>query len=169
MTTQNMALIISIFSFLVAALSLGWNIYRDVILKARVDVSFAIVMIIHESLPDRPQYLNLKVTNFGPGVVTISTICAREAQFWRRLLKKVKFAIITDDYTNPMSTKLPAKLDVGDKAEILLPYNKECFLNSQFTDVGVSDYYGRIHWAPRKQLKEAYNTWHKDFLNKEAV
>jgi len=161
--TQDTALIVSIFSVLIASLSLGWNIYRDIILKAKVDVSFAIVTMIHETLPHRPQYLNLKVTNFGPGVVTVSTICVREVSLWKRIRKKIQYAIITPDYTNPLSTRLPAKLEVGDKAEILLPYDKDCFLSSSFTDVGVNDYYGRTHWAPREHLKKAYATWRKNF------
>jgi len=163
---EYIALIISIVSVLVASISLGWNIYRDVILKAKVDVTFAVVSVIHQSLPDRPQYLNLKATNFGPGPVTMSTICVREASVWRRAIRKVRFAIITPDYTNPMSAKLPAKIEVGDKIELLLPYDKDCFFKLPFTHVGISDYYGRIHWAPRKQFKEARATWIKDFLVK---
>ncbi len=163
MPIEYIALTVSIFSVLVASLSLGWNIYRDVILKAKVDVSFAVVTIIHDSLPNRPRYLNLKVTNFGPGPVTISTICAKEAQLWRRLLKKQKGAIVTPDYSNPLSAKLPAKIEVGDKIDLLLPYDKDCLLQSHFTHVGVFDYYGRLHCAPKSDLKKAYSTWQKDF------
>lgn len=163
MKVEYIALIISIFSVLVASLSLGWNIFRDVILKAKVDVTFAVVFIIHQSLPGRPQYLNIKATNFGPGPITISTICVREAPLWRRILRKVRFAIVTADYANSMSAKLPAKIDVGDKIELLLPYDNDCFLKSPFTDVGVSDYYGRIHWVSRKEFKRARATWIKDF------
>jgi hypothetical protein len=70
MPVEYIALLISIFSVLVAAFSLGWNIYRDIILKAKVDVSFAVVTIIHDTMPERPQFLNIKATNFGPGPVT---------------------------------------------------------------------------------------------------
>ena len=166
MTTEQLALFISLISVLIASTSLGWNIYRDVVLKAKVDVFFAIVTIFHESLPHRPQYLNLKVTNFGPGVVNISMICAKESEWWRRLLRKTRHAVINADYINPMSSKLPAKIDMGDKIELLLPYDGDCFLQSHFTHIGVSDYYGRVHWAPKQQLKKAYKSWQKDFENK---
>ncbi len=36
------AIFISVFSILIAAFSLGWNIYRDVILKPKVKVAFGI-------------------------------------------------------------------------------------------------------------------------------
>ena len=163
MPTEYVALAVSIFSILIAALSLGWNIYRDIILKARVAVFFSVVTVIHDSMPESPQYLNFSVTNFGPGSVTISSILVKEAQFWRRFLRNVKHAIITPDYTNPMSARIPAKIEVGDKIDLLLPYDKDCFLRSHFTHVGVSDYFGRIHWAPKSDLKKAYSTWKKDF------
>jgi hypothetical protein len=149
---------------LIACLSLGWNIYRDVVLKAKVDVSFAIVTLIHPSSPTKPQYLNLKVVNFGPGPVTVSMICAKNTSLWMRLRKRTKRAVITADYTNPLSAKLPAKIEVGDKIELLLPYDKDCFLRHPFTHVGVNDYYGRRHWAPKGELKKAYETWKKDFF-----
>jgi hypothetical protein len=107
--------------------------------------------------------LNLTATNYGPGIVKTGNICVRQAPLWRRILRKVKFAIINPDYTNPMSTRLPAKIEVGDRIEVFLPYDEKCFLNSPFTDIGLSDYYGRVHWAPRRDLKKAYATWRKDF------
>lgn len=163
MGIEYIAIAISIASVVLASLSLGWNIYRDLILKARVDVSFGVATLIHESLPGKPQYLNIRVTNFGPGPVTISTIHVREAQVWRRFLRKVKNAIVMPDYTNAMSARLPAKIDVGDKIELLLPYDKDSFLSEHFTHIGVYDYYGRGHWAPKSDLKKAYLAWKKDF------
>ena len=164
MPVEYIALVVSIFSVLFAALSLGWNIYRDIILKARVDVSFSIVEIIHVSIPERPSYLNIKVTNFGPGPVSINMICVKEAQLWRRIMRKTKFGVITQDYTNAMSSKLPAKIEVGDKIELFLSYDRNCFLRgSHFTHIGVNDYYGRVHWAPKRDLTKAYSGWKKDF------
>jgi len=160
---EHIAILISIISVLIASISLGWNIYRDVVLKAKVVVTFNVVHIIHETLPNKPQYLSLTATNFGPGPVNMSMICAKEAQLWRRLLRKTRHAVITPDYTNPMSAKLPHKVEVGDKIDLLLPYDKDCFLGSVFTHVGISDYFGRIHWAPWKQLKGAYKKWGEDF------
>jgi hypothetical protein len=163
MSTAEFALLVSIFSVVIASLSLGWNIYRDVVLKARVDVSFAVVTLIDQSRRDRPQYLNIKATNFGPGVVTLSTIVVKDSRLWTRLMRQPRYAIITPDYTNPLSAKLPAKLEAGDKIELLLPYDKEAFLKERFNRVGLSDYFGRIHWARIREFKRARETWHKDF------
>lgn len=163
MSTGEFALIVSIVSAAIASLSLGWNIYRDVILKGRVDVSFAVVTLIDQNRRDRPQYLNIKATNFGPGSVTLSTIVVKDTRLWTRLMRRPRYAIITLDYTNPLSAKLPAKVEVGDKIELFLPYDKEAFLKERFTRVGVSDYFGRIHWARAGDFKSALETWRKDF------
>jgi hypothetical protein len=160
MFTDQIALVVSFFSVIVASLALGWNIYRDIILKPKVEVTFDAVTLYSKSWPHQPQYLNLKAINFGPGVVNVNNVRARNAPLWRRVLRKeVRNAIIFPDYTNQMSARLPAKI------EVLLPYDKECFLNSKFTDVGFNDYYGRTHWAPRRQLKKVYAKWRKDFQN----
>ncbi|MBN2654975.1 MAG: hypothetical protein JXR79_07705 [Nitrospirae bacterium] len=165
MPVEYIALLISIFSVLVAAFSLGWNIYRDIILKAKVKVSFAVITIIHETMPDRPQFLNIKATNFGPGPVTINMICLKESNAWRRLFRKTKYGIITSDCTDPLSSKLPAKIEVGDKIDLFLPYNKDSFLSLHFNHVGINDCFGRDHWAPRRDFKKAYAEWSKDFQN----
>lgn len=163
MAKDQVALLISFGSLLIASLSLGWNIFRDVILKAKVLVSCSIVFIIHESMPERPEYVRIEATNFGPGPVNVSTLCVKQAPLWRRLLRKTKWAVITHDWTNPMSAKLPVKIEVGDQIKLLLPYDKNCFLKEPFTHVGISDYYGRIHWAPTYQLRKARKDWRKKF------
>lgn len=163
MATDQLALIVSIASALIASLALGWNIYRDVVLKPKVVISFSIVVIVHESLPERPQYMNITGSNFGPGALTLSSIVAREATLWRRLLRKVRYAFITPDYTNPMSERLPKKLEPGDKVNLLLPFDRECLLSHNFTHVGLTDYYGRSHWAPRNDMKKAQAEWAKEY------
>jgi len=46
MDTAQAAILISICSAIVAAFSLGWNVYRDVVLKAKVMVTFAVKNIV---------------------------------------------------------------------------------------------------------------------------
>jgi hypothetical protein len=163
MAPDQLALIVSIVSVVIASLALGWNVYRDVILKPKVVVSVAVVAVIHETLPHRPQYLNITATNFGPGVVTLSSIHVKNSTLWRRILRKVQYAYITPDYTNPMSGRLPAKLETGDKVELLLPYDANCLLGREFTHVGLTDFYSRTHWTSRRAMKQVCATWKEDF------
>ncbi len=163
MSIAELALIVSIVSAAIASLSLGWNIYRDIVLKARVDVSFAVVTLVDQARADRPRFLNIRATNLGPGVVTISSIVVKDHPIWRRFRRPRSYAMITPDYRNPLSAKLPAKMEVGDKIDLLLPYDADAFLREPFTHVGLSDYYGRFHWAPTRDCKNASEAWKKDF------
>ena len=126
---------ISLFALLVSAISLGWNIYRDVILKARVKVRFSLSSI-HSNAFEKPlDFLVLTAINFGPGRVTLNMITLMEAPLWRRLFRCPKMAVMIYDYKNPLSAKLPAKIEVGDKAELLIRWEKDCFLGKP-TDSG---------------------------------
>jgi hypothetical protein len=49
--TAQWALLISLMSAAIAGCSLGWNIYRDVVLKARVRVTVQVMNIIQEGAP----------------------------------------------------------------------------------------------------------------------
>ena len=163
MAHDQIALIVSIGSAAVASMALGWNIYRDIVLKAKVVVSFSVIFILHEALPERPQYLDITATNFGPGAVSLSTIVAANRPLWRRLLRKVRYAMVNPDYSNPLSGRLPTKIETGDKIVLLLPYDDQCLLGHKFTHVGLTDFFGRTHWAPASDLKKARANWLKDF------
>lgn len=151
-----------------AAVALGWNIYRDVILKAKVKVSFNIVGIYHETLPQIPQYINISVTNFGPGRIKIMSIHAMNAPWRKRLLQTKQYGVIISDNANPLSGKLPSWIDEGDKLDLLLPYDKDSFLQEDHTHVGVYDYYERSHWAPKEDVLKAQQQWKKDFKKPEV-
>lgn len=163
MTESQIAILISALSAGIASFALGWNIYRDVVLKAKVRVSTTVVTIIHDSMPERPDFISVKATNYGPGIVHILMIEAKTSPLWRRLLRKTKHAVIMYDYTNPLSAKLPKKLEVGETADLLLPYTKESWPKEPFTHIGVSDSFGRVHWAPRKQLRKVREQWQEKF------
>jgi hypothetical protein len=159
------AIAISFVSLLFAGLSLGWNIYRDVILKPKMKVRFQISTIVTAGGPaiPRPSFLNITAVNHGPGRVTCNMIHVRTAPLWRRLLRKIKHGVIIGDWTNPLSGKLPATLEVGQTLNLFLPYDKECFLASEVTHVAITDSFGRSHWAPRRDLDSARKLYHKEF------
>ena len=163
MTTAELAIIISIFSVAIAGLSLGWNIYRDIVLKAKIKMSFGIRTIVQHGIKDRLEYVIITATNHGPGSVKLSMVQMKNSSWWRWLFRKEKYAVIIHDYTNPLSGQLPHKLEVGEKIDILFPYNAECMLKNGWSHIGISDYFDRNHWAKLKQVKEAVEKWEKDF------
>jgi len=157
---------ISILALCVSGISIGWNIYRDIVLKARLRVSFSLREIMGPSIPMPIKTLMLSATNFGPGHIRCCMIQLRTAPLWRKLMRRSKRAVLLHDYTNPLSGKLPSRLEVGDTLDLLIPYDKDCFLREQCTHIGLSDSFGRVHWAPARDVPEARQEFKKDFNGK---
>ena len=67
------------------------------------------------------------------------------------------------DYHHWATTKASTRLEIGDQANFVFPYNNESFLKDNFLQVGVADGFGRIHWAPRRDLRKARKKYRKDF------
>lgn len=155
MSDENIAIYISIASAGVALFALGWNVYRDVILKPRIKVRLSVTTIIHPPIKEEDR-VTINVVNFGPGNIRLTRPLVLKN---KKFLRKTKHAILIDDYTDPFSAKLPCDMKVGDEKNILLKFNKDCFLKKQFTHIGIKDSFGRIHWAPRKHFRRAKHTF----------
>jgi hypothetical protein len=115
MTIAEIAITISLFSITIAAASLGWNIYREVILKPRIKISVQQITLAQEGNPHSPNYVSIRATNFGPGVTTLSMTLLKHSSWWKKLFRKEKFAALIYDYTNPLSDSLPKKIEVGEQ------------------------------------------------------
>lgn len=156
---------ISILSLLLAGFALGWNVYRDIILKARVRVQFAIVSIVGsgQQIDKAPRYLRIAVVNHGPGPVTVQTIAGQQSPLWRQLARRPQHFVVINDYSNPLSQRLPHKLELGDSLNLFLPYDRECFLAEDVTHIGVTDSYGRVHYASARDVRTAHAAFRRDF------
>jgi hypothetical protein len=78
--------------------------------------------------------------------------------------KKEEYAVVIHDCENPLSGQLPHKLEVGEKFSLLFPYDENAFLKEGWSHVGINDYFGRTHWANKKAVKVANQTWRKKFV-----
>jgi hypothetical protein len=163
MSPTEIAITISILSITIAAVSLGWNIYRDVILKPRVKISVHQITLAQEGNPRRPKYVRIRATNFGPGVTTLSMVEMKNSSWWKRILRQEEFAEVIYDYTNPLSGKLPQKLGVGEQLNLLFPYDKDCLLQNGWSHVGIMEYFGKVHWARCDEVTKANEKWRMDF------
>jgi hypothetical protein len=162
---QWVPIAISLVSLVLSGVALGWNVYRDVILKARVRVSVAVMRMVAEGqrVGDGPQFIRIGVANLGPGPVRIEMMVGKVAPLWRRILRRVEHFVVLNDRTNPLNQALPHKIDVGDTINLLLRYDENSFLGGSGTHIGVSDSFGRSHFAPTRQLAEAQARFAKDF------
>jgi hypothetical protein len=167
METAELAIIISVGSAAIAAISLGWNIYRDVILKPRAAVSVSRQNIIYPGSVPSSDYIGIRATNHGPGTVTLNTVCLLNTSLWKKLWRDESHAVLFHDYTNVHSSKLPAKLDVGETINLFVNYDKDCFLKGDYSKIGISDSFGKTHWAPKKQLSQLRKQWFSKFSKSE--
>jgi hypothetical protein len=156
---------ISLVSLLMSGLALGWNMYRELALRARVRVRFSIVSV--DGGPD--EFLSISATNMGPGPVQIEMIDCKDAPFWRVLTRTVKYFVVRPDFTNPLNHRLPHRLDVGDRLTELLPYDEQCLLRVGVTHVGFSDSFGRDHFAPKGQVRLAKRSFQQQFGNRGKI
>jgi len=157
--------IIAVLALLVASFSIFWNIYRDILLKPRLKVRVQISIIIRDNSIKKDSFIDITVTNMGPGVITCEAIFARKRALFRWLQPPLAF--IVPDYTNPLSAQLPKKLEVGEKITLLLPYEENAILATKPTHLGIRDSFIRIHWADRDSLKKAIKSYLKDFPEKK--
>ncbi len=67
------------------------------------------------------------------------------------------------DYKNPLSGQLPVTLDIGERVDLIHPFEKDCVFLHRPTRVGLRDNFGRDHWAPRKLLRRAQACYDRTF------
>ena len=154
---ENISVIISIaislLSFGMAAVALGWNIYRDVLLKPRVKVGFCLVELTGDGIAKSLKKISLDAINMGPGIVHLGMIVWKATSLVRRLLLLGKKGVIVCQQ-QPLGAALPCKLEVGENATFLFDRDDQ-FMEANFTHIGIRDSFGRCHWAPRMDVRIA--------------
>jgi hypothetical protein len=150
---------LSVVAIVLSAISLGWNIYRDVVLKPRIKVSAKVCALMQMGVNTKPP-IKLMVTavNFGPGDVYCQGVIARRSNIWRRFTRRVDNWFIVQE-----SPDLPQKLGVGQSLNVLLPYEKAGIIEHPFTHIGISDSFSRVHWVSRSDQKRLRAQIRKDF------
>lgn len=168
MNKDTIAIFISSASIIVAAFALGWNIYRDIILKARLKVACMVGFITYHNLKQPLDRVILSATNFGPGKIRCSMIFLRNTSILKRIFRKTKYAALIHNYTDPLSGQLPCELEVGEGRDFLFTFDKDCFLSEKWTHIGIKDSFGRIHWARKSNLKTAKQMYKDKFGEKKS-
>lgn len=155
MDKATLAIIVSAVSACVAFLSLGWNIYRDVILKPRLKVTFEVRQLFIPEVNTLSKFISISAANFGTRSTTIQKIRAKRA---------AEVIVVTR-----LSLEIPKRLEAGEKAEFQLPYNTGyCeFLLGSCGDIGLEDAFDKIHWVKRKDFEKVRKKWLEDLRHGE--
>lgn len=149
----NLTSILAILALSVSMLTLGWTIYRDAIRKPRFRVSIAIKTIVGAGIKPSSPFLAVQALNLGPDPNRVQMVVARRA-WWRRWTTPDDFNVIVIPQHKHIAASPPAaRVEVGDSAVLVIPYDKDAFVGGDFARVGLTDGYGRTHWAPSRQLR----------------
>ncbi|WP_026282981.1 hypothetical protein [Rhizobium sp. 2MFCol3.1] len=152
-TNEIITLCLSGASFIVSAFVAGWAVYRDVIQKPKFRVYISVKNIF---MPDGKTIIGpdifVEATNLGPIPNRVIGTYARPGWFARKRGKLS--AYIHPDYAHLAHNVPKDRIEVGNGATFVFPLTST-FLDGDFRQVGVSDGFGRTHWASRKILAEA--------------
>ena len=169
MTEGKIALLISCSSLAISGVALGWNIYRDVVVKPKLKVSIKDVAVLHPSFNNEKRVV-VSVVNHGPGKSQANGLLLREKSLWKRILRKGKAAFLIHDYEDPLSGKLPKDLEVGEKIDLTFRYGNDIFiLDDNLNQIGVSDPFGKTHWCKSKEYSKAKASYLKNTANQSQV
>ena len=157
---------VSVVAAVLAAAALGWNIYRDIVSKrSRVKIAGSIMtggILGQQFEPDEvPHYIVIYAVNHGPADTSLSAIEFKIKK--KSFFEKQKSGIMTHDYTNPLSDKLPCELKVAKRARFIFPFDSDCFLKMELSDVWISDVFGNTHRMTTRNLKKLRSRWCAEF------
>jgi hypothetical protein len=153
---ENISLIFSLISVVIAAIALGWNIYRDVVVSSRIKVSFSFTYLCGNDGQSNSRHIMLKGCNHRPLKTTINGICCRKSNVFLRLFGKENWRYIK--YTKPFyefSDDIPKQLEQGDDINIFFPKDVG-FTKERFTHIGFYDNFGKNHWSARKDVRKFF-------------
>jgi hypothetical protein len=151
-------------AIVIPSVTLGWTIYRDAIRKPKSRVDIGIKKIVQAGRPSDGPYVLVEALNVGPIPNRIGLTFLRKNWIKRSLLdRKHGSAMLYPDYHHKAATPASTRLEVGDQANFVFPYDKDSFLKDDFLRVGVADGFGRIHWSSRRDFRNARKRYQKDF------
>lgn len=158
-----LALIVSAVSLLVAGLSLGWNIYKEVALRGRVRVQLSVVNIIQQGA-DVETRVRIGCTNYGPGSVKLMSLGCTFVKFSGGKTS-TGHGMLMHGWDHPGTSQLPRTLEQGENATYLIGYSKDSFLSYDLQTVFVIDSFDRKHFASRREVQTARVQFVSDFVS----
>lgn len=166
-TQSFISMITSVLAIAISSLTLGWTIYRDAIRKPKFKVDVGIKKIAQAGRdPDGP-FIIVEALNMGPIPNRVGLTFARKNWLRRRIFdRKNGSAMVYPDYHHRIATPASTRLEIGDQANFVFPYDRESFLKENFTQIGVADGFGRVHWTSKRDFRKTRQRYQKDFATK---
>jgi hypothetical protein len=146
---------VSIASLLLTLISVVLLVYLSFFRKPKLQVRFYYVPQLLLPDPNRePNYPTLRVINRGPGEIRVERVKVRIRPAFCWLFGNQTLITVTPLRYN----EIPYPLGVTDVMAVDLPAN-DCVLDRNPLQIGAEDWFGRKHWAPKKDLEEAQRNY----------
>jgi hypothetical protein len=155
-------IVTSVLAIAISSLTLGWTIYRDAIRKPKFKIEIAVKKIVQAGRPTQGPYVFVEALNMGPIPNRVGLTFLRRSWLQRRVLRRGS-AMVYPDFHHPATTAASTRLEVGDQANFVFPYDNNSFLKETFSQVGVADGFGRMHWSSKRDYQKARAKYQKDF------
>ncbi|MCH2276906.1 hypothetical protein [Thalassospira sp.] len=157
MDTADFALALASGSFVIATLSLGWNIWSKFIFpKPHVQVGASIMRAMSRDGEFEEPALHITVTNHGPAEVVIYAAIGKSSNAGKQdktlVLNPYNQYPYDLDSSGPFSGGLPKRLIVGETFSLAFPVVKDWFETEKMQRLGVSDTFNRMHWVKDSQF-----------------
>lgn len=169
MTTADYALIISLFSATITLGNLIWNVWSKFIYpKPSLRIRASVMSVIERGERVDAPFVNLSMTNHGPGEIIISHAAVRIRQ---RGWKNSRWALINPmvDLQNrelpggPFAGGLPKTISAGQSFSLYFPFEPGGWLVEPIACFGVQDTLDRYHWITRRDLRKLKAKYNADF------
>lgn len=164
------SIITSVVAIGISSLTLGWTIYRDAIRKPKMRITVGVKRLVQKDRNPEGPYLFIEALNMGPIPNRVGLTFARKSWIKRRILdRETGIAMIYPDFAHWAATKASTRLEVGDSANFIFPYRQGIFLNDDFSQVGVADGFGQVHWSKRSDFRSVQHKYQTDFAANEET
>jgi hypothetical protein len=151
--SDTITAVTALVSLFISALTFGWTIYRDIVQKPRFRMSAGVKSIAQQGRPPEGPYLFVEALNLGPIPNRINVVFLR-CGWWARKIRRTPVSAVFADHAHPATTQAGKRIEVGDTGTFIIPMLSGGFLDQDdWAQIGMSDGFGRMHWAPRSDMK----------------
>ncbi len=163
MSTADYALFVSLFSATISMGGLVWNVWSKWIYpkgRLRVTVAEMVLMVKGFGDEERPEYIVVNMTNYGPSELTVKIV---GVEISNGHFKKASQAIVNpihgqvgvNEYgIGPIAGGLPKTLKVGEQFALYFPHSPKTFMRAKLKSLGVHDNFGTYHQVPKKLIHQ---------------
>ena len=156
-TTADYALILSLFSIVLALASFVWNVWSKFIFpKPKLETYAGYFVSGNPTASETDHYIMLTVVNHGPMSATVKLLIGRVPAWHSLLTRRFKPFIIKhfgESKLHMPRIDLPKKIEQGEEAKFVFDGKIDWFSKEPHFQIGIVDVFGRKYFVAKKDMK----------------